>query len=566
MIIFRKVRFKNFLGFGNNFTEIELDRSQVTLVTGKNGGGKSSSLLDSITFALFKKPFRDINLPQLINSINQKQCVVEIEFSVGSLNYKIIRGMKPNIFEVYENNVLKNPPSDKTDYQKVLEEQILKCDYETFVQVVILGSASYIPFMELTVPKRRTVIEDILVLEIFSVMNVLLKSKIVDNKTVLDDIDTQRKVIQANIKSQHQHIADSKINNSKLIQEKQDIIEKTRSEIEELNKTVKAIKNELETLDIKDNSELNKDLRKLQSAYSTYQTELKLLNKEYLFYNDNDACPTCKQDISEEFKLNEINIKKTSIDSKEKKLNLINAKMIEISNLIDENLKATEFYNSKERQYNSTLYKVNSSNEYILSLEKDILNLNKLTVGNAEELIKVYEKELSELNDKYDETFNYRNLLSSGSILLKDTGIKAKIIKKFIPIMNKLINDYLSKMDFMCEFILDENFSETIKSRYRDIFSYNSFSQGEKQRIDLAILFSFREIARKRNSINTNLLIFDEILDGSLDTDGVDNFIQSLQRLTNDNNCFIITHSEKQMDTPLPRITFEKQKGFSVLK
>jgi len=566
MIIFRKVRYKNFIGFGNNWTEIELDRSQVTTISGKNGAGKSSGLLDPITFALFKKPFRNINLAQIVNSINKKDCVVELEFDIGSIQYKVIRGIAPIKFEVYENGVLKNPPADKKDYQKILENQILKVDYETFVQVVILGSASYVPFMELKAAPRRSVIEDILDLEVFSVMNALLKTKISDNKTALESIETDRKVVQANIKSQHTHIANAKINNEILIKEKTALINDTENKIEELQLQVKLLTRQIEDVGIPNFKEINAKLQKLSAVKSQVETLIKNYRTEISFYEKNDTCPTCQQDIDIEFKTSEITTKKAAIESKEDGLAVLIEKYDILSEEYNRCSDMEKAANGLKTSLASTKSKIASANDYIISLQNDIKKLTNLNIGNAEELIKEYQDELSVLNDRYDSVFNDRNLLGNASILLKDTGIKARIIKQFIPVLNKLINDYLLSFNFLCQFELDENFNETIKSRYRDTFSYASFSQGEKMRIDLAILFAFREVAKMRNSVSTNLMIFDEVLDGSLDGEGVESFVEIIKGLTNNSNCFIITHNARGLENIFPAIEFEKVKGFSILR
>jgi DNA repair exonuclease SbcCD ATPase subunit len=563
MIKFTRLRFQNFLGFGNSFTEIDLNRSQLTTISGKNGAGKSSSMLDSITFVLFKKPFRNVNLAQLVNSINKKNCVVEIEFDIGPTEYKVVRGIQPVRFEIWENGELLNKPGIKRDYQDILEKQILKVDYKTFVQVVVLGAASYVPFMELKTPERRVVIENLLDLEIFSVMNLVLKGKIADNKSELEEIETNRKIIQNNIKAQSLHIANTKVNNDLLISEKNELILKTTEQVEKLTKEVSVLKDQLELFGVPDIKSINAKLQKLSTIKSQLETLIKNYKSEISFYEKNDSCPTCRQEINLDFKSSEIVAKTTAISEKTDGLAILMEKYNALSDEFNTQLNLEKAITQQKIAINSITSKITSANDYIISLQNDIKKLSSLNIGNAEILIEEYQNELALLNEKYDKTFAYRNTLGNGSLLLKDTGIKARIVKQFIPVLNKLINDYLSKMEFLCQFELDENFDETIKSRYRDIFSYHSFSQGEKLRINLAILFALREVAKLRNSVNCNLMIFDEVLDGSLDTDGVENFLQTIERLTDGTNTFIITHNTKSLDNGYASLQFEKVKGFS---
>lgn len=566
MIRFTYLRFKNFLGFGNDFTTVDLNRSQITTISGKNGAGKSTSLLDSITFCLFKKPFRKINLSQLVNTINTKHCVVEVEFDIGTTEYKVVRGLKPVKFEIYENGELLNKPGDTKDYQAILENQILKVDYKTFVQVVILGSASYVPFMELTASDRRVVIEDLLDLEIFSVMNLILKAKSSENKSELEEIDNERKIVQSNIKSQSLHIANTKVNNALLIAEKTEAVSKAYKTIESLSTEVATLKDQLASLGVPDLKTINAKLQKLSTVKSQLETLIKGYKKEIEFYEKNDTCPTCKQEIDEQFRSKEIYNKTNAITDKTDGLALLMEKYNQASEEFNDQMKLEKEINTQRMAINSLTSKISAANDYVISLQNDIKRLTGLNIGNAEELIEKYQIELAALNNKYDSCFNHRTVLGNGSMLLKDTGIKSRIVKQFIPILNGLINDYLGKMEFLCNFELDENFSETIKSRYRDTFSYHSFSQGEKKRIDLALLFALKEIAKMRNSVNTNLMIFDEILDGPLDTDGVDNFMQSIERLTNGSRCFIITHNQKWLDNGYASLQFEKVHGFSHIK
>lgn len=565
MILFKKIRWKNFLSTGNVFTEIELNANKTTLIIGENGAGKST-LLDALSFALFGKEFRNVNKAQLINSITQKDCVVELEFSIGSNEYKIIRGQKPTIFEVYQNDTLLNQSADSSDYQDILEKQILKAARKTFNQIVILGSATFQPFMQLPKGERRKIVEDLLDLEIFTKMNVLLKDRVSENSQSLVECNLNKKSAEEKIELVKTHLKEMQSNTEELINGHKVKIKNTHDKIEVLNVELEKIRNDF--LLMKENlgsgESIQTKLNEYNSLYHKIEANASQLRKDIKFFEKNHDCPTCKQEIDEQFRCETISSREAEIKNIEEALKVLEKKIKTQENkLVDYKTKQKELDNIRFEE-NKVKTNINMLKQYAEELENEIEKLknksNKIDDGKIVEL----QNELVSLEQSFNTLSDDKQVLTAISALLKDSGIKAKIIKQYIPVINKLINKYLSAMEFMCQFELNEEFVETIKSRYRDEFSYESFSEGEKMRINLAVLFTWRAIAKMRNSINTNLLIMDEVFDSSLDLNGTEEFMKILNNLTGDTNTFIISHKTDQLFDKFEKtIRFEKKKNFS---
>ena len=567
MILFKKLRWQNLLSTGNQMTEIQLDRSKSTLIVGENGAGKST-ILDALVFALYGKPFRNINKPQLMNSITNKGLLVECEFSIGKNEFLVRRGMKPHLFEIYQNNVLINQNSSVKDYQDLFEKQILKLSFKSFGQIVVLGSANYLPFMQLPAHARREVIEDLLDIQIFSTMNTLLKEKIIENRNELNDTDHRITLIENKIELAEKHIISLRTNNDDLIKAKQDMIaelqDRVRSTEQELEETSAQITQLLQT--IEDGEKVSLKKTKLLAMESELETKIKKFNKEISFFHDHDNCPTCRQGIDHGFKEEWIQnrvTKTTQIQEAmadiEKQMESIEVRLNEIA-VINKQITALNVqitgHNADIRSWQNSIQTLNSEIESIRN------NTRAIDSGNDD--IDVFKKDLNRAKNRKEELTHHRQVLEVAGVLLKDTGIKTKIIKQYVPVMNKLINKYLAAMDFFVQFELDENFNETIKSRYRDDFSYASFSEGEKMRIDLSLMFTWRAIAKLRNSASTNLLIMDEVFDSSLDVGGTEEFMKILDGLTQDTNTFVISHKGDQLyDKFHSVIKFEKHKNFS---
>ena len=565
MIEFKYVKFKNILSTGNNFTTINLNANKSTLIIGENGAGKST-MLDAISFGLYGKAFRRISKPQLLNSINQKALEVELAFSIGQIDYVIKRGIKPNIFEIWKNDELLNQDAAARDYQAYLEQSILKMNFKSFGQIVVLGSSTFVPFMQLPAQHRREVIEDLLDIQIFSVMNNLLKDKVTHNKTEFQENKYQIDLIRDRVMSAKDH--NESIRAMKSIEVSR-IKEKVKEQLDYIateEESIEEVFNSLDTLmaSMIDKKDATKKFDELNDVDRKLDTKKIQLIKEIHFYENHDNCPTCKQGIEPEFKhetlqshtkkSEEIEDAKRSIG--EKRL-LVEKRLLEIYNIEAEisaaNLKAGE-------------HRAN------IKLSKSILGGFKKELGDAEKeveevdntKISELETELREQHDKQSQLSSDRETLSIVGSMLKDGGIKTRIIKQYVPVMNKLINKYLSAMDFFVQFELDEAFDETIKSRFRDVFSYGSFSEGEKLRIDLALLFTWRAISKLRNSVSTNLLIMDEIMDSSLDNAGTEEFLKIINELTSDSNVFIISHKGDQLYDKFDNtIRFQKHKNFS---
>jgi len=569
LIKFKTLKWKNFLSTGNVYTELELDRNPSTLVIGDNGAGKST-FLDVLSFALYGKPFRKVNKNQLINSINKKDLRTEVVFHVGKHIYKIIRGAKPNIFEIWQNGKLINQDANARDYQDYLEKNILKLTHKAFSQVVVLGSTSFVPFMQLNSIHRREVIEDLLDLQIFSVMNTLLKERVNKNEKELQEIEFNVRTLEEKIKLTEEHIESLDADNQTKIRNNLYKVEENNKEIEALNSRVTVLNSDIDNLNkgINDQDTVKNRYEKLKELRVKLNSKILDLKNQLSFYQENESCPTCNQEIDTQFKedivcshnnkLSEIN------DGIEKMQQELKDAEDRIEAIMEDQQKIISLQNDiKEMQWKeSTLQDQCKS----LLLENSELTDSKGSKAKKlEQLDKFISQKEKVLLSKVKK-INDRNILSVISIMLKDSGIKTKIIKQYVPIMNKLINKYLAAMDFFVQFELDESFNETIRSRFRDDFSYASFSEGEKMRIDLSLLFTWRSIAKIRNSASTNLLIMDEVFDSSLDSSGTDEFLKLLNELTSDTNVFIISHKgDTLIDKFKHVLKFEKVKSFSRL-
>lgn len=568
MILFQKIKWKNFLSTGASFTEIDFTKSNNTLIIGHNGAGKST-ILDALCFVLFGKPFRKINKPQLVNSVNSRDAVVQIEFNIGLKKYKIIRGIKPNIFEIYVNDVLLNQDAASKDYQEILENQILKLNYKSFTQVVILGSASFVPFMQLSAADRRAIIEDLLDIQIFSSMNTVLKDKMSIIKDGLTKTKYDIKLTEEKINIQKETIEDHRKHNSDEIEKRQVEIGKSKSQVENLNKQVKLILKHVDVLTAKigDNKvKLEKKSKGLFQIQGKIETNIKKNQKDIEFYEKNHDCPTCKQAITSDWKNSQLTEKSGKIKVQKKGLSEIET---ELKNVTDEMKIITDVlahiseHNTEVAKHNSTVSVING---YITKLISEVgeLSVRVDTTEDGNEKLTNLKGELSTHTESYESLIKLKHYNEFAATLLKDGGIKTKIIKQYLPVMNKLINKYLTSMDFFVNFNINENFEETIKSRHRDEFSYANFSEGEKMRIDLALLFTWRQIAKMKNSTNTNLLILDEVFDSSLDTLGTEEFLKLIQEMGADTNVFVISHKGDQLfDKFRSVIKFHKKNNFS---
>lgn len=563
-ITFKTLRWKNFLSTGNVFTELHLDQHSNNLVVGTNGAGKST-MLDALTFALFGKPFRGINKPNLINSINGKDCVVEVLFKANNKSYKVIRGIKPNIFEIWADGEMLNQEAAAKDYQDILESQILGFNYKAFTQIVILGSSSFVPFMQLSAYDRRAIIEDLLDINIFSSMNKVVKEMVNEQKTKSVKLKADIESTLSKIEMQKKYIEEAKKNNSDLVDSKQKDYDEQIANIEKLSKDVTLIQKHINHLmkTVSDEKIVLDRQKKLGQLEAKIEQNVKKMEKEIDFYTNNSTCPTCDQDINnKDEKVKECNHKLSEFNSGIEKLLLD-------YNKASERLQEIAKVNKKINDHNSEITKINATvtttQKYAKKLLKEIEDLkNKKVLSDdminvSKELVESLEK----LNEEKKTLLEEKNYVDVASNLLKDSGIKAKIIKQYLPVINKLVNKYLSAMDFFVNFEIDEEFKETIKSRHRDDFSYQNFSEGEKLRIDLALLFTWRAVAKMKSSMNTNLLILDEVFDSSLDNSGTEEFMKLIDTLT-DTNVFVISHKgDILMDKFKNVIKFEKVKNFS---
>ena len=568
MIIFEKIRWKNFLSTGNVFSEINLEEGRTNLIVGNNGAGKST-ILDALTFSLFGKPFRKISKGSLINSINEKDCLVEIEFRIGKLEYKVIRGIKPNKFEIYCNGQIWNQESTVVEQQKNFEQNVLKMNYKSFTQIVVLGSSTFVPFMKLPGGQRRDIIEDILDIQVFSTMNVLLKDKMRENNEEVRDIDYQLDLLKDKIELQKQNMLT-------LEKRTQEEIDRKQVKVNEYKKTELQGAEEVTVLtqqigklneEMQEYQKSNEKLQKLNTYLIKLTHKLNTCKKEHEFFENNHVCPTCTQDLSEEFRNEKLQLGQSKVDE-------MNVGYDDLQKAIsDEQERFTKFteLSTEVNNINTTISQTNfqlmSIRKQVESLEDEIKELQGDNVDKKAE----YSKLQTLVNDKKTLAKQHatlksdRDVLTTAGQLLKDNGIKTRIIKTYLPTMNKLINDFLQRMEFYVNFTLDENFEEQIKSRYRDVFSYDSFSEGEKARIDIALLLTWRSIAKLKNSVDTNLLILDEIFDGSLDQSGTSDLGWILRNFDDSTKVFVISHKQGLDDKFDRTISVEKVKNFSTL-
>jgi len=566
MLEFQSIKWKNFLSTGNNFTEVALNKSSTTLILGTNGAGKST-ILDALTFGLFGKPFRKINKPQLTNSINDKDCLIEINFQIGKTKYMVRRGIKPTIFEIYHNGKLIDQDSKAKDYQKYLEENILKLNYKSFTQTVILGSATFVPFMQLNANDRRDIIEDLLDIKIFSIMNENLKQR---QSLLKDDIDTntlERDKIEYSIDMQERYMENAAKNKAKKIKTNNEKISEKETEVSSAFDEIEIINSKIIELteSISDFDDVKKKQNKLDNLESQLIATGKKHKKDIDFFETIETCPSCKQSVEDEHRCNIVDDKKskieeinTAVEKLSKQFKVVNSRLSEITTVQDEIYKL----NSKVTENNTTIRMIQKNIKEIQE-ENDELNNDETSITELKKEMKKLTTSLSKLDIKRKELVEQREYYNVSSMLLKDTGVKTSIIKYYLPKMNGLINKYLKEMDFYINFTMDEKFSENIKSRGRENFSYASFSEGEKMRIDLALLFTWRAIAKMKNSVNTNLLILDEVFDSSLDNSGTDEFLKLLNTLGG-NNVFVISHKgEILYDKFHSVIKFDKVKNFS---
>ncbi len=544
-----------------------MNKNSATLVFGTNGQGKST-FIDALTFGLFGKPYRNINIPTLVNSINERDLLVEVEFSVGKTNYLIRRGIKPKIFEVYRNKKLIPQDSKNLDYQAELEQNILKLNYRSFTQVVVLGSATFVPFMRLKAAERRFIIEDLLDIRIFSAMNVVLKQKITALKENLTQLDNSQELTAEKLEIQKKYVQTLKADNKKKISENQKTIEENQNKKINIESEIAILQEEIKSLisENDDYSSLQRNATKLENLEESINSNLTKTKKEIDFYSDTDNCPTCKQTIDEQFKTEKIKSKRIRLEELEKGLVDISGEVKKANDALESNLKKMDEVSKLEKSVSKFQSDISSIDKFIKKVQDEIQDLQNKKESSEEDENRVGElqKELKGLVKKREKLVEEKHYLDIVAMMLKDTGIKTKIIKQYLPLINKYVNKYLADLDFFVNFNFDENFKEEIKSRGRDNFSYENFSEGEKLRIDLAILFAFREISRMKNQSNCNLLIMDEILDRSLDAVGIDDFLKIMNQLWKNMNIFIISpRGELFMDKFPATIRFVKTKQFS---
>lgn len=568
MITFKKLTWRNFLSTGNNPTEVLLDKNTTTLIVGNNGAGKST-ILDALTFALFGKPFRNINKPNLCNSINGKNALVTIEFDVGTTSYKVVRGLKPNVFEIYQNGELINQDALAKDYQEHLEDNILKMSKKTFTQIVILGAASFLPFMQLPAGQRREIVENLLDINIFSLMNQALKLKMAAVKDDISKTETDITIIKNKIEVLQKYIksveSDTEVRQNQILEN----IRTVEGDIDEFTKTI----NELieKKIDLQSNIKGKPAAESLKSELTiqsrTISSTAKEIENNIKFYKENDVCPSCRQDISTDHctkTLDEFNLKFEALKASAKTV-------LESIALVDDELRGYSLIESEISELDTSLHKFNarklSAENLLTAYKKDLSSINSVnTLEDDKVSLKQLAKSGKELVDTKNELVEKKQYYDICGVMLKDSGIKARVVKQYLPVMNKLINKYLSDFDFFVSFELDESFNETIKSRYRDTFSYSSFSEGEKFRINLSILFTWRDIARLKNSASTNLLICDELLDGSLDQDALNALFVIFDKMENTNLFVISHHPDSYTEKFRSVIEFEKVGNYSVMK
>ena len=569
MIIFEKIRWKNFLSTGNVFSEIDFTEGRTNLIVGSNGAGKST-ILDALTFSLFARPFRKISKSMLVNSINEKDCVAEIEFRIGKIQYKVIRGMKPSKFEIYCNGQAWNQDSSQLEQQKNFEANVLKMNYKSFTQIVVLGSSTFVPFMKLPGGQRREIIEDILDIQVFSTMNVLLKDKMRGNNEELRDIDYQLDLLKDRIELQKQHMFS-------LEKKTQEDIDRKKEKINEYKNTELQGAEEVTILteqicklnkEMQEYSKSTEKLSKLNTYLIKLTHKLNTCKKEHKFFESNHVCPTCTQELSEEFRNEKLEAGKTKVDE-------MNIGYEDLQKAITDEQKRYDKFTELSTEVNNINTTISQTNFQLLTIRKQIESLQdeiKELEGSTPDKKAEYDKLQLLVSNKKESSKQHadlkkdRDVLTTAGQLLKDNGIKTRIIKTYLPTMNKLINDFLQRMEFYVNFTLDENFDEIIKSRYRDVFSYDSFSEGEKARIDIALLLTWRSIAKLKNSVDTNLLILDEIFDGSLDQSGTSDLGWILRNFDENTKVFVISHKQGLDDKFDRTITVNKDKNYSTIE
>ena len=570
MIVFKKIRWKNFLSTGNNFTEVQLDRHPNTLIVGENGAGKST-ILDVLCFSLFGKPFRKITKQQLVNTINQKGTSVEVEFEIGPNKYVVVRGIKKygsSPFEIYVNGEMINQPGASRDYQAYLEDNILKLNMKSFTQIVILGNASFTPFMQLPAAHRREIIEDLLDIKIFSAMNLLLKDKISINLESVKDTKYNIDIANEKLDVHNQFLNELRQNKTAQIEGNEQLIYEANERIADKQKEIDDARQLITEYEdsISDESKISSKLIKIRELESSIENKIRKLKKQIRFYEENEHCPTCGQDLDEEKVRLELDSKRDSLttttnalDQLETEFTAVNSRLIEINNVHDK-------INTTQQTVTEKLTNVSADQQFIGKVQQDITKLQNTDVDDKDTKAKIntLKRALGKLENMQESLVNEKHLLDTAADLLRDKGIKTKIIKQYVPVMNKLVNKYLAAMDFFVNFELNENFEEVIKSRHRDVFSYASFSEGEKMRIDLALLFTWRAIAKMKNSVSTNLLMLDEVFDASLDGNGCDEFLKLIHQMGKDTSVFVISHKGDVLaDKFYSTLRFEKHKDFS---
>lgn len=568
MIVFKTIRWKNLLSTGNTFTEVSLNTHNQTLIVGENGAGKST-ILDALSFALYGKPFRKVNKGQLINSINNKGLVVECEFSIGSKQYLVRRGSKPNVFDITVDGTALNQDASSSDFQEMLEKHILKLSHKTFSQVVVLGSASFVPFMQLAAQPRREVIEDLLDIQVFTTMNTLLKEKTSSNRSQITEVDYKIHSTEEKIELESSHLQTLEQNNDALKKQKMVQISDYEKQASDVKEQTTKLLDEITELSstIADQDKVRARLEKVSTLARQIRSRYDSIVKETEFFHANHDCPTCRQGIADEHRskiVDEANGKLAEIKQGEQKiteeLDRLNTRLSDISNVLSV---------ISTKQTEAHTYQIRSAQleQFIQSIKAELEQLSETKqFEGTKDSLKELKRSLLTFKGEKEQLINHRAVLEVAGVLLKDAGIKTKIIRQYIPVINKLINKYLAAMDFFVNFELNENFEETIKSRFRDEFSYASFSEGEKSRIDLALLFTWRAVSRLRNSASTNLLILDEVFDGSLDTQGNEELLKILQTVTEGNNVFVISHkTDAYLDKFERVLKFQKQKNFSVM-
>ena len=566
MILFKKIRWKNLLSTGNQYTEIDFTKNRTNLIVGTNGAGKST-VLDALCFSLFGKPFRRVNKPQLINSVNEKDCKVEVEFSIGKSDWKVVRGIKPAIFEIWKNDAILDQSSAALDQQKWLEQNVLKMNYKSFTQIVILGSSNFVPFMQLSAAHRREVIEDLLDIKIFSSMNTLIKEKIRQSKEEIKILDLKKESFLDKVKMQENFIEELENRGKENIQKKLHSISTLDKEVEVFMRESGILEENIfeKQKEVEEYVGAGDKLRKFGTLKGKISQKVSTLTKEHKFFTENTVCPTCTQEIDDTFRINRINDAQNKAkelqsgyteleeaikeeEGRERQFNTITKEILKLTNDISQNN-----------------IKISGYQRQIRDLESEVQTITKQLENRNTEHEKL-ESFKDNLKITYDslaskkDTINYYDFSYS---LLKDGGVKSKIIKKYLPLINQQVNRYLQMMDFYINFTLDEEFNETVQSPIHEDFSYSSFSEGEKQRIDLALLFTWREVARLKNSVNCNLMILDEIFDSSLDSTGTEEFLKIIRYVIKDANIFVISHKTGLEDKFESVLRFEKVKGFS---